>query len=147
MTASYGTGQWICCSWEDVDTSNLPREPGIVKNQVLFIPPPIADATFHYGLWNLVNDRFGTLFDMWEKESVSLELNYNLIIVINSFINKVQSGKEDALSFVAATRITPNPGPLITNVLVADVVYWLKELCNFLESAFQHKKNVLIAIG
>jgi len=48
----------------------LVRKAGFASPAVVFLPPPAVNATFQAGVWQGLNARFGTLFDLAEEERV-----------------------------------------------------------------------------
>jgi len=124
-------GQWIFCHWEELYYVEVERQPGLVKEGVLFIPPPVNDVTFRDGLWDEMNRKFGTLCDQYEEEIIDSKTLQEMASMILDFVrcHYEQSGHVEAIQ-----------------IEVGDLTRWLRELSDFFADAASRNKNVVIEL-
>ena len=74
------------CFKGDETFSPEKRIEGVHDNLFICIPPPYNDISFECGLWDFVNSRCGTMFDLYEEDSISGESCLTVAMAIRDFL-------------------------------------------------------------
>jgi hypothetical protein len=97
-------------------SSSLPRRAGFANAGVVFLPPKAVDATFEAGVWQALNDEFGTLFDLAEEEYVA---DRAILVVLQSRLALLSGAAEEVETRRALTDAAS---------LLAEAVAWGQEV-------------------
>ncbi|MCP4529090.1 MAG: hypothetical protein GY833_24740 [Aestuariibacter sp.] len=143
-----GTGRWTCCYWEESynQLDMVRRQEGLVAPGIYFMPPPVGDITLHDGLWDELNDKLGTLFDMAEEESIGPDLLPDVAMIVFSFAKQRYSKLSGLRTVQIGQQIAPQSKPLIAQMPLVDLQGYLQKLGEFLANAGDQEKIVIISL-
>lgn len=143
-----GTGRWVYCCWLDKceQFDYRFRKAGLAACGVFCLPPPVGELTLHDGLWEELNSKLGTLFDMAEEEEVRPELLSEMAAIIATFAQERYGDGTGVRTAQVGWQMAPEPGPVMAEMPVADLQHLLQELSAFMADAGRQGKPVILSL-
>lgn len=118
------------------------------REDVFALPYAFVQIAMYEKLWNYLNESLNTLFDEYEYEDVPQNILPQMIKTIQQFIDEKKyrsRNQNEIIKHCYRTQLDGTPLYYAQSTL-GEYLDLLDQLCNFLQEAYDKKKDIVVAL-